>query len=257
MNSCLLQAHDADPQRVRRQTTDALELLFGVQVMIPRRAPPDLLQFVQASGRELERAADAALLAFLAPHRRRPGPSVVRALAEILFVPRPLRTEYIQHQLPTEPWDIRRLLLEYALWSAQIDPLLGALTKGYCARRCHRAPAGCCTTLGYDLGLVPEAMLQAQQLEAQASGWSPPAQEYKCKYHGPRGCCLRLFKSPACNGMLCDPLIEHLQKTCDPTKLQAFFTPLASYRNQPLSRTKIFTTMSQLVQAGQHVIDKT
>ncbi len=191
---------------------------------------------------------------FLAPDRARPEESLAEALLEILHLPRAERSEYVNNPLPTPPWDLRRLLLEYALWSARLDEGLGALTKGFCARGCDRLPVGCCSVLGYDLGLVPAAMLRAQELEARAWGWTPPAREDRCKYHGPQGCCLRLFKSPACAGMLCDALVADLRARHDAAPLEAFLTPLARFRNHPLDRAAIFEVMAAVVAAGRRLL---
>jgi len=159
----------------------------------------------------------------------------------------------VTHRLSSPPWDIRRLLLEYAYGSVQVDEVLGSLTKGFCADGCDRLPVGCCSVLGYDLGVVPEAMLRLQQLEASVQGWSPPSVEDKCKYHGPQGCCLRLFKSPACAGMLCDALVDDLRRRHSRGALEAFLGPLARYRNHDLDRAEIFEVMAEVVAAGRRL----
>jgi hypothetical protein len=200
-------------------------------------------------------APTRALLAHLSPRRG----GIAGALDEILFVPRLRRIEYVDNPTGRPPWKIQRLLLEYAVWSLRIDEVLGALTKGYCATSCDRLPAGCCTVLGYDLGLVPGAMLRAQELEARLRGWTGrdeaeprrPSLQETCRYHGPEGCCLRRFKSPACAGMLCEALEEDLRRRFAPGPLEAFLAPLARFRTHALDRAAIFAVMEQVVVAGR------
>jgi len=202
-----------------------------------------------------------ALVEFLAPDRRRPVESLAEALAEILLVPRRRRTEYLRHHSPAGPWDIRRLLLEYALWSARVDRLQDELTKEFCATHCRRplfatqsgrqVPVGCCSVLGYDMGLVTNGMRKAQHLEARAAGWTPPAVEEYCKYLGPAGCVLRLFKSPVCAGMLCDELVQHLRGRHEARAVDAFLERLALFRNHVLDREDIFSRLAEVVSAGE------
>ena len=252
--------------RVQRQILGGLDLLLDLDLAKERGDPTPLPGFFEAVGQRLEAASagQRALVEYLAPDRRRPGASLVRALAEILVVPRKRRTEYRRNQSTRAPWDIRRLLLEYALLAAELDRLLGALTKQFCAGHCprplfvsrsgRRLAVGCCSVLGYDMGQVPAGMLRAQQLEARAAGWQPPAVEEHCKYLGPRGCHLRLFKSPACAGMLCDELEEHLGGRHEAAALEAFLTPLARYRNLVLDREVIFCCMTEVVEAGEALL---
>ena len=244
---------------VQRETLWELDRLLGSGLATAAQNLPglelepelELASFVEVVGRRLEEGdADAALVDLLAPDRARAGASLVAALAEILFVPRLQRTEYLANTLPSPPWRIGLLLLEYAVWSVRIDEELGALTKGFCARSCTRLPVGCCSVLGYDMGVVPEAMLSAQELEARAQGWTPPEREDTCRYHGPRGCHLRLFKSPACAGMLCDALIDDLRDRFEEPAPAAFLEALARFRNHTLDRAAVFEHMAAVAAAG-------
>ncbi len=204
------------------------------------------------------------LLTYLAPDRQRPEKSLAEALAEILFVPRPERTEYLQQRSAQPPWDIRRLLLEYALWSARLDRIQAALTKAFCASECPRPPyvnrdgealtVGCCSIQGYDMGLSTPGLLRAQELEAMAVGWAPPAREEQCTYLGPSGCRLRLFKSPACVGMLCDELARDLGNGRSPGAVAAFLEPLARLRVMVLDREEIFACMAEVATAGEALL---
>ena len=231
-----------------------MKQLWGVDA-IDDGHPCDPRRFSESAGRQLlQLDGPRRLIEFLSPEPQRPGVSLVEALVQILFVPRRQRTEYLDNSLPTPPWSITRLLLEYAVWSVRIDELLGALTKVFCARACQRLPVGCCSVLGYDMGMVPHAMLRAQRLEARGDGWSAPAVETHCKYHGPAGCCLRLFKSPACAGMLCDELVQELRGRFAAPPLSAFLEALARYRNHLLDREQIFTSMAEVIQTGQAMI---
>ncbi|RLB63851.1 MAG: hypothetical protein DRI90_05945 [Deltaproteobacteria bacterium] len=241
---------------VQRSTVAELDRLFHTQLAAAPWPSQPWGDFVQAAGRQLDASAGdyGAFLLALVPDRDRGTGSLVEALAEILFVPRSDRTEYVHNRAGAPPWDIRRLLLEYAVWSLRVDEVLGGLTKGFCARGCDRLPTGCCSVLGYDMGMVPEAMLELQELEASGQGWQVPATEDKCKYHGPDGCCLRLFKSPACAGMLCDGLVQELGRRYSAEPLQAFLRPLARYRNHVLDRSAIFDVMALVVATGRRLL---
>ena len=257
-----LERGDISEAALRRQTLRELNSLLDLDLDLDL----DLNAFFQDLGRRLARlpAGPAALIQFLAPDPQRPGASLAEALAEILTVPRRQRSEYLTRPGATLPWEIKRLLLEYAHWSARLDRCLGVLTQEFCASRCQRpplllgsghvAPVGCCSVLGYDMGLVTGGMLRAQELEARAGGWTPPDVEEYCKYLGPRGCRLRLFKSPACAGMLCDELQDHLRRRHEPRSVEAFLEPLARYRNMVLDREAIFRCMGQVVAAAEGLL---
>ena len=241
--SAWLERNDLSTDEVRRGAAASLEHLFGPEPWSPPLQP---------------------LITYLAPDRQRVMESLTEALAEILFVPRQQRTEYLQRQNATPPWDIRRLLLEYALWSARLDRIQTALTKAFCGRKCPRPPfvdragealaVGCCSIQGYDMGLSTPGLLRAQELEAAAGGWSPPEREEQCKYLGSGGCRLRLFKSPACVGMLCDELVVDLGHGRPAEAVQAFLTPLARLRVGVLDREQIFACMAEVAVAGEALL---
>jgi hypothetical protein len=241
---------------VEDRTLAELDRLFLTQLASPTSVHQSWADFLQVVGHQLDSQSgnDGVLLAALAPDRERRGESLVEALAEILFVPRHERTEYVHKSVGAPPWDIRRLLLEYGVWSLRVDEVLERLTKGFCARGCERLPTGFCSVLGYDMGMVPEAMLELQRLEASGQGWTAPKREDKCKYHGPAGCCLRLFKSPACAGMLCDALVADLERRFPAEPLAAFLQPLALYRNHLLDRREIFELMAAVVTTGRRLL---
>ena len=237
----------------RVQLSEEITKLFGIALPHPRTLPARPEKFMQALAEILD--ADPgprrALICFLASEPKRLS-SLVEDLAEIIFLPRQQRSEYSQARL-SSPWKIKKLLLEYALWSRRLDAVLGALTKGFCADHCDRLPVGCCSVLGYDLGITTEAMLEAQRLEAAIKGWQAPARENKCKYHSQTGCCLALFKSPACAGMMCDGILEKLRSEHPAQAVEAFLEPLALYRNHTLDRERIFELMRATVEAGQRL----
>ena len=243
--------------RMGRETAAELERLLGMTLASEPLDPAvPLRQRLRTMGDQVDglTGGAAALVAFLVPDREDPGVSLVVALAEVLFVPRSERTEYVRNSLPSPPWDIRRLLLEYAVWAGRIDDTVVSLTKDVCATSCDRGSVGCCSVLGYDLGLVPPGMLEAQLLEARLEGWTPPSEgEDKCPYHGPTGCCLRRFKSPACSGMLCELLVADLRTRYPRAPLEAFLAALARFRNQVLNREEIFDLMRELVAAAQQL----
>jgi hypothetical protein len=242
------------PLLQRDQLSDELSKLFGIALPHPRSLPANRTEFVQALADRLDTgpAARRELIQFLASEPNQTT-SLIEDLAEILFLPRQQRSEYVHNRLPSAPWNIKKLLLEYALWSNRLDRVQSALTKGFCADHCDRLPIGCCSVLGYDMGLVPEAMLEAQKLEAETHTWQPPAVEDKCKYHSDSGCCLALFKSPACAGMLCDAILAKLRSDQPAQAVEAFLEPLALFRNHVLDRDRIFELMRETVEAGQNL----
>jgi hypothetical protein len=219
-----------------------------------------LEQRLQGPGHPHDPTATRALVDALVDRPER-GPALaclVEEVAEILFVPRHERSEYVDHPLDTPPWRIRKLMLEYALLSREIDDLVGFLNKGFCANACDRLPVGCCSILGYDMGLVPETLLKLQDLEARwqaTAGWPwrplvPGEVERKCRYHTDRGCVLARFKSPACIGYLCPPLLEHLGSRFPPADLGRFLQALARFRNQPFDRDQLFGAMQRVLDTG-------
>ncbi len=178
-------------------------------------------------------------------------------LAEILFLPREERAEYANHRDIAKPYVISKLLLEYALFSIRLDRLIGSLTKRFCATRCLRLPVGCCSILGYDMNLVPHKMLELQLVEAQRIHWQQPLREEKCKYHTATGCVLRLFKSPACIGYLCDDLNGHLSTAFPNDRLADFLSSLSIFRNCYLDRQNIFLAMEATHLTGERLLGNT
>lgn len=206
-------------------------------------------------GPECHGAEDTrALLAALTDDRERPLRGFLADLAEILFLPRERRSEYTTNRQAAQPYRVRKLLLEYAVWSRQLDELVGVLSKEYCARHCDKLPVGCCHILGYDLGLVPEVMLDLQRLEARRNGWRPPATEEYCRYHSPTGCVIALFKSPACVGYLCEPLTANLRVHRGGPELDRFLSALSVFNNCDLDRRKVFRAMKETVEAGRALL---
>lgn len=196
-----------------------------------------------------------ALVAAMACDQREPAAAFVEDLAEILFVRRPQRSEYRFNTLRSRPWRIERLMLEYATWARRLDAHQSALTKAYCARACDRLPVGCCSVLGYDLGLVPDRMLALQRLEALGAGWSPPEREDGCRYHTRSGCVLRLFKSPACIGFVCDRLAASLREAHGPAA-RAFIDGLDLFQRCDLDRERVFEQMRAAEQAGRALLTR-
>jgi len=200
------------------------------------------------------REATRELIARLCSDRTRQVESFARDLAEILLLEREQRSEYVTNTQAAPPWRFPKLMLEYAVMARRIDEILGALTKGYCAVECDRLPLGCCSIQGYDMGLVPDGMLELQEIEARQFDWRAPAREERCKFHGPAGCVLRLFKSPACLGMLCDPLVASLRLRHDPLLLEQFLECLAAFRNCDIDRVRVFEVMGQVIESGRNLL---
>lgn len=180
--------------------------------------------------------------------------SFVHDLAEILFLEREERTEYRTNTQVAAPYQIHKLMLEYAVKSRHVDEIIGELTKPYCAASCHKPPVGCCYILGYDLGLVPQTMLRLQAIESRRNGHLPPETEEKCKYHNATGCTLSLFKSPACIGALCDPLMESLQNRYPARDLAAFLRCLEAFRDGHIDRAQLFHAMDGVIRTGRTLL---
>ncbi len=246
------------PQRLAyaRQLAAALGALFGPALALPADLPADWpgLQARLAAALEAHRGPRAFLLAALGGTAGRPAAQLVADLAEILFIPRHQRSHYADHHQPWPPWDMRRLLLEYALAVERLERLQDALTKPYCAESCSRAPVGCCSVLGYDMGVVPERMLELQEMEALAAGWQPPMIEIDCRYHTDCGCALRLFKSPACCGTLCDELQDWLRRSRPAALVEPWLAAMARFRNCPLDRERIFDAMAEARRTGERLL---
>ncbi len=202
-------------------------------------------------------AATRHLVAALTHESHHPVRGFLEDLAEVLFLPREQRSEYTTNRHAVPPYKIRKLLLEYAVLSRQIDDLVGAISKAYCAQKCQKPPVGCCHILGYDLGLVPEVMLELQRLEAVRNGWRPPAVEEHCRYHSPTGCVIGLFKSPACVGYLCEPLTSDLRAKHPGPELDRFLKELSVFNNCDLDRKKVFQAMKDTIEAGRALLKAT
>ena len=203
-----------------------------------------------------ERQAIYAILTVLTSDADHPIGSVIDDIAEILFLERTQRSEYVQNPLHSPPFAIGKLLLEYAMKSRRLDQITGELTKAYCANRCGRLPIGCCSILGYDLDLVPRTMLTLQKIEARRSGWVECEDDQKCRYHADTGCVLSLFKSPACIGYLCEELMADLAPRAPAHALNAFVSGLSKFRNSYVDRANIFWIMDETIDAGYGLIDE-
>jgi len=179
----------------------------------------------------------------------------VHDVAEILFLEREKRAEYMSNNQVTPPYRIHKLMLEYAMKSRHLDDIVGALTKRFCATGCPKLPTGCCYISGYDLGLVPKTMLRLQAVEARRNGHNTPPVEEKCKYHTHTGCTLSLFKSPACIGYLCGGLAISLEETHPPVELAAFRECLETFRNCHIDRSRVFDAMDGVIAAGRKLVD--
>jgi hypothetical protein len=211
---------------------------------------------LEEKGGSLEKGAIMGLIRRLASDREQPVPSFIRDLCEILLLPREERSEYTCHEQSGKPFQINKILLEYALKSIEIDEIMGRVTKRYCAESCDRWPTGCCYILGYDLGLVPEAMLELQRLEARKNGWEAIVDgvERHCRYHSARGCTLAVSKSPSCVGHLCDRLESHLRDSHPAAVLDPFLEALARFRNCCIDRSQVFEAMDAIIRTGRALI---
>lgn len=198
--------------------------------------------------------ATRALVAALTHDVERPVRGFLADLSEILFLPRERRSEYTTNRHAAPPYRIRKLLLEYAVFGRHLDELVGAISKAYCAHHCAKPPVGCCHILGYDLGLVPDVMLDLQRLEALRCGWLPPATEENCRYHTATGCVIGLFKSPACVGYLCEPLKAHLRAQHPGPEVSSFLHRLLVFNNCDLDRRKVFRAMRATIEAGRTLL---
>ncbi len=179
---------------------------------------------------------------------------LIHDMAQILFLERERRSEYVNNTQVAHPYNIHKLMLEYAMKSRHVDHLVGDLTKRFCATSCPKLPTGCCYILGYDLGLVPKTMLRLQAIESRRHGHLIPTVEEKCKYHTRTGCTLSLFKTPACIRYLCDDLIESLEATYPRSDVADFLTCLETFGNCHIDRSKVFAAMDGVIASGRKLV---
>jgi hypothetical protein len=261
-------ALDVDRSRWFFETVTAqIHTLLGVEIDAPARIQGQYSAFVddlcermnerlEDKSCGLRKGAVMPLIVRLASDRAHPVPSFIRDVCEIQSLAREDRSEYACHKQSWKPFKINKILLEYAIKSSQIDEIMGLLTKGYCAESCDRLPTGCCYIPGYDLGLVPEAMLELQRLEASKNGWEATVDgiERQCRFHSSRGCTITVSKSPSCIGYLCDPLDAHLKDSYPAVVLEPFLEALARFRSCFIDRSKVFDAMDAIIQTGRVLI---
>jgi hypothetical protein len=255
---------DVDRRRWFFETVTAqIHALLGLEIDPPRSFRDQYSTFVDDLSERLNvrleekcdcfpRDSVMSLIRRLASDREQPVPSFIRDVCEIQFLSREDRSEYTCHQQSGKPFKINKILLEYAIKSSQIDDIMGRVTKRYCAESCDRLPTGCCHILGYDLGLVPETMLELQRLEARKNGWEAIADgvERQCRFHSAGGCTIAASKSPSCVGYLCDQLASHLEDTYPAVVLEPFLEALARFRNCCIDRSEVFETMDAIIRTG-------
>jgi hypothetical protein len=199
---------DIDRRRWFFETVTAqIHALLGLEIDAPRSFQEKYSTFVddlsermnvrlEEKGGGFRNGAVMRLILRLASDREQPVPSFIRDVCEIQFLSREDRSEYTCHKQSGKPFKINKILLEYAIKSSQIDHIMGLVTKRYCAESCDRLPTGCCHILGYDLGLVPEAMLELQRLEARKNGWEAIVDgvERQCRFHSAGGCTIAVVQ---------------------------------------------------------------
>ena len=262
------EALDSDGPRWFFETVAAqIHALLGLEIDAPRSFQEQYATFVddlserinarlEEKGGSLRNGAVMRLILRLASDREQPVPSFIRDVCEIQFLSREDRSEYTCHKQSGKPFKINKILLEYAIKSIQIDHIMGLVTKRYCAESCDRLPTGCCHILGYDLGLVPEAMLELQRLEARKNGWEAIVDgvERRCRFHSARGCTIAFSKSPSCVGHLCDRLASHLKDSHPASMLEPFLEALARFRNCFIDRSEVFRAMDAIIRTGRSLI---
>jgi hypothetical protein len=261
-------ALDIDGRRWFFETVTAqIDALLGLEIDAPRSLKEQYPAFVddlsermnarlEEKGGGFHDGALMRLILRLASDREEPVPSFIHDVCEIQFLSREDRSEYTCHEQSGKPFKINKILLEYAIKSIQVDEIVGLVTKRYCAESCDRLPTGCCHILGYDLGLVPEAMLELQRLEARKNGWEAIVDgvERQCRFHSARGCTIALSKSPSCVGHLCDPLVSHLKDSYPAEVLDPFLEALARFRNCCIDRSEVFEAMDAIIRTGRALI---
>jgi hypothetical protein len=262
------EALDGDGRRGFFETVTAqIHALLGLEIDAPRGVQAQYSTFVddlservnlrlEEQGGSSRDSPAMHLILRLAGDREQPLASLIRDICEIQFLPREDRSEYTGPEQSGKPFKINTILLEYAIKSSQIDDIMGEVTKRYCAESCSRLPTGCCYILGYDLGLVPEAMLELQQLEARKNGWkaSVDGVERQCRFHSAEGCTIALSKSPSCIGHLCEPLASHLKDSHPAEVLEPFLDALARFRNCYIDRSEVFEAMDAIIRTGRTLV---
>ena len=70
-------------------------------------------------------------------------------------------------------------------------------------------------------------------------------------YHISTGCALRLFKTPACIGAMCEEVEQDLDRRFGAAVLSRFRIALARFRNCDIDRSEVFDAMTELLLEGQ------
>jgi hypothetical protein len=256
---------DIDRRRWFLETVTAqIHALLGLEIDAPETLQETYSAFVdgvsermhlrlEGKGGSLPSGTAMRLILRLAGDPEKPVPSFVRDVCEIQFLSREDRSEYACHGRSGKPFKINKILLEYAIKSIQVDHIMGLVTKRHCAESCDRLPTGCCYIPGYDLGLVPEAMLELQLLEARKNGWEASVDEIErqCRFHSTGGCTIAFSKSPSCVGHLCDQLASHLKDSHPASVLEPFLEALARFRNCCIDRSEVFNAMDAIIRTGR------
>jgi hypothetical protein len=160
--------------------------------------------------------------------------------------------------------ELEWLVNEYMTKAKQLDKILGALTKDYCANECNALPTGCCFTDFYNHGIDPclAKILWAIHKEGSKANAQPRQKlQSTCDYHTREGCALET-KSPVCIGFMCKELADHMLLRCrldreaEP-KAQEFVHAMNHICSASLSETdspKLFYYMEKAIGAGNEVI---
>jgi len=129
--------------------------------------------------------------------------------------------------------DEGRRVLDYALATQELAPINSELCS-MCAK-CRFGSIGCCfdTTL-YKRGM-PEELLRMQRIEAERGGWEPREPQDRCRFHGERGCVLKVFRPTVCYAHFCEPLVEELAQEYGADRVKPFMKDSLAFYDGPSS----------------------
>lgn len=137
---------------------------------------------------------------------------------------------WVLEHIDPESEDGRRVL-EYVRATQELAPINSQLCS-MCAN-CRFGPIGCCfdPTL-YKRGM-PDELLRLQMVEAKRTGWEPREPQDRCRFHGERGCVLRVFRPTVCYSHFCEPLVEELKHDYGADRVQPFMDDSGTFYQGP------------------------
>jgi hypothetical protein len=127
--------------------------------------------------------------------------------------------ERLSTHLGARDRDLRRALIEYSLYTRQLDLVQERASKDFCRDLCDRPPVGCCNADHFRVHSLSDCLFArptglSMRLASAIGGLQGSEDRFSmgqglvrtpgyCALLTDRGCTLRLFKSPHCAHYLC------------------------------------------------------